>query len=173
MAEVFIALGSNIHPAENIKKALRRLSEEMRIRRISTIYCTEPEGNPEQPLYLNCVLEAESKSSPEEIKFRILRPIEKEMGRVRSNEKYASRTIDLDLIAYDDLVVTTEELVLPDPLIAVRPFLAIPLAEIAPDFVLTGKNVSIKKIASTMGTDGMKALYEYTDLIRKEIIHGY
>jgi 2-amino-4-hydroxy-6-hydroxymethyldihydropteridine diphosphokinase len=173
MARIFIALGSNIRPAENIKKAVRRVSEKMRINSISTVYCTEPEGRPEQPLYYNCVLEAESDSSPEEIKFHILRPIESQMGRARSDDKDAPRTIDLDLIAYDDLVLRSELLTLPDPLIAVRPFLAIPLAEIAPDFVVSDRNLPIKEIASTMATGRMKGLYEYTDILRMEISHGY
>jgi 2-amino-4-hydroxy-6-hydroxymethyldihydropteridine diphosphokinase len=173
MARIFIALGSNIRPAENIKKAVRRVSEKMRINSISTVYCTEPEGRPEQPLYYNCVLEAESDLSPEEIKFHILRPIESQMGRARSDDKDAPRTIDLDLIAYDDLVLRSELLTLPDPLIAVRPFLAIPLAEIAPDFVVSDRNLPIKEIASTMATGRMKGLYEYTDILRMEISHGY
>jgi 2-amino-4-hydroxy-6-hydroxymethyldihydropteridine diphosphokinase len=173
MARIFIALGSNIRPAENIKKAVRRVSEKMRINSISTVYCTEPEGRPEQPLYYNCVLEAESDLSPEEIKFHILRPIESQMGRARSDDKDAPRTIDLDLIAYDDLVLRSELLTLPDPLIALRPFLAIPLAEIAPDFVVSDRNLPIKEIASTMATGRMKGLYEYTDILRMEISHGY
>ncbi len=173
MSRVFLSLGSNIRPAENIRKALRKLSKKMAINAISTVYCTEPEGRPEQPLYFNCVLEAECGSSPYEIKFHILRPIEKEMGRVRSHNKYAARTIDLDLIAYDDLVLKTEELTVPDPLITVRPFIAIPLAEVAPDFVVPDTKMPIQEIVSTLAANRMKALHEYTEFIRKEISHGY
>ncbi len=172
MARAFISLGSNIQPAKNIRKAIRKLSESLRINAISTVYCTEPEGRPEQPLYFNCVLTVECELAPHDIKLHILRQIEKDMGRTRSSDKYAARSIDLDLIAYDDISLETGELTLPDPLIAVRPFLAIPLAEIAPDFVLPDKGIPMKEIASAMAAGKMKALPEYTDLIRKEIRHG-
>ncbi len=173
MARAFISLGSNIHPAENIRKAVRKLSREMLINDISTVYCTEPEGRPEQPPYFNCVLDVECSLPPEDLKFRILRPIEEGMGRIRSTDKYAPRMIDIDLIAYDGLVIEAGELELPDPLIAVRPFLAIPLSEVAPEFIMPDTGMPITQLASQFRTHKMKALPGYTALIRKEIFHEH
>jgi len=85
------------------------------------------------------VVEIETNFSPEELKYKVLRKIEKDLGRRRSRDKYASRTIDLDLILYDELIVKGDNFTLPDPQIAKRPYLAIPLYELNPALVLPGQ----------------------------------
>ncbi|OGC84122.1 MAG: 2-amino-4-hydroxy-6-hydroxymethyldihydropteridine diphosphokinase [candidate division Zixibacteria bacterium RBG_16_43_9] len=172
MVRAFIGVGSNINPAENVKNAIRLLSKKVNILGISTVYQTQPEGGLKQPPYYNCVVEIETKASPEELKNRVLRKIEKDLGRKRSRDKYASRTIDLDLILYDDLELKKDDFTLPDPQIASRPYLAIPLYELNPDLVLPGSDLRIKKLALNLSREGMQPLYNYTELLKKEIIDG-
>jgi 2-amino-4-hydroxy-6-hydroxymethyldihydropteridine diphosphokinase len=172
MVRAFIGVGSNIEPAENVRKALRLLASQVRIVDISNVYSTETEGRPEQPSYFNCVVEIETGLPPIELKQKVLRKVESELGRKRTKDKSAPRTIDLDLILYDDLVQNADDLILPDPQISTRPFLAIPLLELEPDLILPGINLPIKKVAAQLKPARMKPLKSYTGLLKKEILHG-
>ncbi len=167
----FIGVGSNIEPATNLRKALVELAREMRVTGISTVYETAAEERPEQPRYYNCVVEVETKAGPVELK-RLLRQTERRLGRVRTEDKYASRTIDLDILAYDALSLKTEELTLPDPEIAERPYLAAGLAELAPDLTLPDIDGTPAEMAKRLPTHGMQALDEYTTALRREALHG-
>jgi 2-amino-4-hydroxy-6-hydroxymethyldihydropteridine diphosphokinase len=171
MVRAFISVGSNIEPENNLRNAIVRLSSTVRIRAISTVYRTEPVGPPGQPSYYNCVLEIETDLAPRDLKFRLLRRIENELGRTRGLDKFAARTIDLDLILYDDLVMITEDLTLPDPDIPRRPFLAVPLQELAPGLVLPGSGMHISAIVSAQLRMDMMPLENYTEHIRKELLH--
>ncbi len=172
MARAFVSIGSNIDPGENVRKAVRLLARQVRVLGISTVYLTEPVERPEQTPYYNCVLEIETALSPLELKRKVLRRIEEQLGRKRSEDKFAARTIDLDLILYDDLVLKTEGLTLPDPEITGRPFLAVPLHELAPELVLPGSRVPIADIAAGMKRNTMKPLAAYTDMLRGEVRNG-
>ena len=171
MARAFVGIGSNIDPAGNVEKAIFLLSAAVQLRGISTVYLSEAVGRPGQPLYYNCVVEFETDVPPVELKQRVLRRIEKELGRVRSTDRSAARTIDLDLILYDRLVMTTEGLTLPDPDIVKRPFLAIPLLELAPDLQLPGSGLRINEIAAALPQDAMKPLQDYTTRLRRGTLH--
>ena len=116
-------------------------------------------------------MEIETDLAPRELKFQVLRRIESELGRTRGSDKFAARTIDLDLILYDELVMTTEDLTLPDPDILRRPFLAIPLHELAPGLVLPGSGLRISETAAALPRTRMKPLEDYTERLRKEILH--
>ncbi len=169
MVKAFIAIGSNIEPAENVAQALRLLASYVRVTRISTIYLSPAESRPEQPPYYNCVAAIETAMPPREIKHSVLRPIEDTLGRVRSDDKYAARTIDLDLIAYGDLAIETGDCVLPDSQIGERAFLAVPLYEVAPDWVLPTSGVSIAATAARLAECELKPLDAYTAAIRGEL----
>jgi 2-amino-4-hydroxy-6-hydroxymethyldihydropteridine diphosphokinase len=168
MARAFIGIGSNIEPERNVRAAVRSLAQQARVVGISTVYCTAALDRPEQPHYFNCVVEIETEAPPAEVKHGILRPIENGLGRKRSGDKHAPRTIDLDLILYGDLAMDAEDIRLPDPEILERPFLAIPLFELAPDLVLAGYDLPIGEIAARLPQDGMRALEDYTRLLREE-----
>jgi 2-amino-4-hydroxy-6-hydroxymethyldihydropteridine diphosphokinase len=171
MTRAFVGIGSNIDPEVNVRSAIFRMMETARVKAISMVYRTEPVGPPGQPPYYNCVVEIETDLAPRDLKFRLLRRIESELGRTRSTDRFAARTIDLDLVLYDDLVMTTEDLSLPDPDILVRPFLAIPLQELAPGLVLPGSGLHISEVVLAQPRTGMAPLENYTELIRKEILH--
>ena len=171
MARAFVSVGSNIDPEKNVHASLRLLKEKVFIRAISKIYRTDPIGPPGQPFFYNCVVEIETRLSALDLKLTILRAIETELGRIRTADKYAARIIDLDLILYNDHVITTEDLTLPDPEIARRPFLAIPLQELAPGLVLPGSGQSIDDAAKALAGSDMQVLEQYTEQLRKEIPH--
>lgn len=99
----------------------------------STLYETAPWGVTDQPAFLNQVLVVETTLGPEEVLVQT-QAIEYELGRVR-HEHWGARTIDIDLLYYDQLIWQTPTLTLPHPLLHQRRFTLVPLAEIAPDFI--------------------------------------
>jgi 2-amino-4-hydroxy-6-hydroxymethyldihydropteridine diphosphokinase len=171
MARAFVGVGSNIDPKENVRRALRLLARDMRVSGVSTVYETEPEGRPDQPRYYNCVVEIETAAPPAELK-RALRKIEERLGRVRTTDRYASRTIDLDLVAYDEVSLQSPDLTLPDPDVASRVYLAAGLAELAPELLLPGISETAAKVAKNLPRRGMRALDEYTASLRREVAHA-
>src|SRR5512140_3137559 len=176
MARVFIGVGSNISPAENVSRAVRSVAEDFPVAGISTVYRTPAEGRPEQPDYYNCVIEIDTEVPPLELKRR-LRSIEETFGRRRSADKYAARPIDLDVIMYDDLVLQTGDLTLPDPDIMSRPYLAAGLAELAPALILRlpGSEMTIEQIRNQISPPAsakMIGLIEYTEALRHDVLGG-
>jgi 2-amino-4-hydroxy-6-hydroxymethyldihydropteridine diphosphokinase len=171
MARAFISIGSNIDPESNVRDALLRLRSTARVKAVSTVYRTKPVGPPGQASFYNCVVEIETDIAPRDLKFGLLHRIERELGRTRGSDKFAARTIDLDLILYDDLVVTGEDLTLPAPDIAHRSFLAVPLHELDPELVLPGSGLRIGEAVVAQPRTGMLPLENYTERIRKELFH--
>lgn len=172
MPRAFIGMGSNIEPERNMREALRLLSAAVRVLGISTVYRTEPIGRPGQACYYNCVVQVETHASPQELKRTVLRAIEDRLGRVRGNDKYASRTIDLDLLLYGDLILHEGGLELPDPDILVRPFLAKALFELMYDLVLPGSGIPISDVARRLNDPAPQPLDSYTALLKGELNHG-
>ncbi len=135
MAIVYIALGSNLgRRDQNIHEALSLLEKNsIKISKCSTTIETEPVDGPPQGKFLNAVVEGETLLSPYEL-LRVLQSIEHELGRVRTT-KNGPRTIDLDILLYDQLTLTTDELTIPHPRMLTRNFVMMPLNEIAPAVV--------------------------------------
>jgi 2-amino-4-hydroxy-6-hydroxymethyldihydropteridine diphosphokinase len=131
MAEVYVALGSNVgDTASHLREAVARIAKWLTIERVSSAYRTEPVGLRDQPFFLNAVLRARSELPPRDVLARLGR-IEEDMGRQRDVPN-GPRTIDLDLLLYDDVVVDEPPgLVVPHPRLASRRFVLVPLAEIA------------------------------------------
>jgi len=163
MMQAYVSVGSNIAPEENVITAIKLLADRVPVTAVSTVYLTEPLGPGNQAPYYNCVIAVETELAPMDFKRLVLREIESKLGRVRTSDKFAARTIDLDLILYDDFVMTGDELTLPDPQILQRPFLAAPLAELAPDLVLPGSGEPVAAVATRM-------LLSYTERLKKEIL---
>jgi 2-amino-4-hydroxy-6-hydroxymethyldihydropteridine diphosphokinase len=167
----FVSVGSNVYPEENVGHALHLLAREARVVGLSTVYQTEAEGQPEQPPYYNCVVEIETTLSPLALKHAVLRRIEDALGRERSTDKYAPRTIDLDLVVYGDISLQNDDLILPDPQALRRPFVAIPLRELAPGRVLPGAALPIGQAVADLLPAGMQPLDGYTERLRRGL-HG-
>ncbi len=167
MVRAFVAIGSNIDPAGNVHRALLLLSQHVRVAKLSTVYQTRAEGRPEQEDFYNCVVEIATDLPPLELKFNVLRLIESDLKRQRTGDKYAPRTIDLDLILYGDLILSTSELVLPDPDILRRFFIAGSLAELAPDLIVPGSEARAAEIAARLPRGEAEPLASYTAQLRR------
>ncbi len=172
MPRAFIAIGSNIEPEKNVREGLRRLSRRLRIRAVSTFYRSPPLGRPEQEPFINGVVEVETDVPPQQLKYGVLRAVESEMGRLRTADKYAPRTLDLDILLYDARMICSPDLTVPDPEIVSRPFLAVPLAELAPEVVLPADGRALRAIADRFADHGMERLATYTEELRREITNG-
>ena len=172
MARAFIAIGSNIEPERNVREGLRRLGRRVRIRAVSSFYRAEPLGRPEQPAFINGVVEIEADVPPRQLKYAVLRAVESEMGRLRTADKYAPRTLDLDILLYEDQMICSPELTVPDPEITSRPFLAVPLAELAPEVALPGDGRRLREIAGQFANHTMERLATYTEKLRRELANG-
>jgi 2-amino-4-hydroxy-6-hydroxymethyldihydropteridine diphosphokinase len=170
--KAFISVGSNIEPEDNVKRAIRLLVSKVRVTGVSTVYLTPPIDRPDQDWYYNCVIKIETDYSPGDLRYKVLRPIEDALGRVRTADKYESRPIDLDLIIYDDLVLQSEEITLPDPLILKRPFLAEGIYELTPDLEIPGANLTVFQLVTSFGKVQMIPLRGYSDIIKGEISHA-
>ena len=141
MITVYIALGSNLgEREENLRTAILHFPDVgIRIKRVSSVYETEPVDFLDQDWFLNACALAWTSLAPEALLER-LKALEVELGRV-SGERWGPRLIDIDLIAYDDIALKTERLTLPHPELFNRAFVLVPLAEIAPDLVIAGVRV--------------------------------
>lgn len=147
---VFIAIGSNLLDREkNIEEAISNLKKEgIDIVAISSIIETEPYGFTDQPKFLNCVVKAKTTKTPKEL-LKTLLLIEAKLGRVRK-EKWGPRTIDLDILFYDDIIIDEEDLKIPHYDIQNRLFVLKPLSEIAGDFIHPAFKVSINELLNNL-----------------------
>jgi 2-amino-4-hydroxy-6-hydroxymethyldihydropteridine diphosphokinase len=128
----YIGLGSNVgdKPA-NCRRALELLSRAGRVLRCSSFYRTEPVGYEKQDEFINAVVEIETELAPEAL-LSVCHAIEDELGRSRTM-RWGPRTIDLDLLLYNDQTISTPEFTVPHPFLAERAFVLVPLCEIAPE----------------------------------------
>lgn len=138
MARAYVAVGSNIDPAEHVPLGLHLLHERAPVQAVSPFYETEPIDRPEQEAYWNGVAVVQAHGDPVGFHNGTLREIEAACGRVRGEDPYAARELDLDLLLWDEVVLDEAGLVLPDPQILERAFLARCLLDLDPDIVLPG-----------------------------------
>ena len=132
---IFLSLGSNQGDSQKIlPEAIRMIgSQAGTVVKVSSVYRTAAWGKADQPDFLNQVIQVQSSLMPAELMDAML-GIEQSLGRHRT-EKWAPRTIDIDLLFYGDNVTTSPSLTLPHPHLQNRNFVLIPLDEIAPDFI--------------------------------------
>ncbi|HEY5069541.1 MAG TPA: 2-amino-4-hydroxy-6-hydroxymethyldihydropteridine diphosphokinase [Candidatus Acidoferrum sp.] len=130
---VFLSLGSNVGDREkNLRTAIAALPElGVKLKKVSSIYETEPVDLLEQPWFLNCVVEGETTVQPATL-LRELRELERQMGSKKLVPR-GPRLIDLDILVYGERTIDSPELQVPHPRMHLRRFVLAPLAEIAPD----------------------------------------
>jgi len=130
----YLSLGSNVGDREaHLRNALARLGAAGRVAAASSFYETEPVEFTRQPWFLNSAVALETSQTPRQLMTTILQ-IEQEMGRRRVQKK-GPRSIDIDILLFDDMILDSTELTIPHPAMHQRRFVLEPLAEIAPDAV--------------------------------------
>lgn len=135
---VYIGLGSNLqHPCQQLQQALLALKQLPTTQLIShsSLYRSPPLGPADQPDYINAVAILSTELTPHALLF-LLQAIETQQGRVRNGIRWGPRTLDLDILLYDNLCFTDSRLTLPHPGLYERAFVLYPLYECAPDLVL-------------------------------------
>jgi len=156
MAEVFIGIGSNLDDkCGNCSRALDALAAKREITLLlaSSLYDTEPYGDIEQDWFVNSVAKVETELNPFDL-LKLLKTIESDFGRTR-NIKGGPRTLDLDMLFYDNLVLSQDQLTIPHPLCHERAFVLIPLMEIAPHFIHPVLKMSVIKLLNALNDGKM------------------
>ncbi len=146
--KIYLSLGSNIGDREaNIAGAITILSNynENKNLRSASFYNTEPLFNTEQPEFLNTVIELNTTFTAFEF-LDETKSVEKLLGRSEKREKNAPRTIDIDILTFGDSFIETEELTIPHPGIPYRKFVLVPFYELAPEYMISGWNVSVDEL---------------------------
>jgi 2-amino-4-hydroxy-6-hydroxymethyldihydropteridine diphosphokinase len=145
MPDVVLALGANVGDTRaNLDRAITLLCDGdlVRLRARSSDYQTPPWGLEQQPEFVNLCLIVETALTPAALLERI-QQVERALGRDRAHEvRWGPRPIDIDIIAYDDLVVDEPGLTLPHPHLFERAFVLVPLGEIAPDHIIAGTRIN-------------------------------
>lgn len=157
MATVYIALGSNVGDRlENLRRAVESLALDLDQLQASPVYETDPVGYDDQERFLNAVVRGETDLSPHRLLERV-QEIETQLGRERPFPN-APRTIDLDILLYDDRILDSSDLTIPHPRLHERLFVLIPLADVAPEAAhpVLGKSIN----------DLLRALGKPTDIAR-------
>jgi 2-amino-4-hydroxy-6-hydroxymethyldihydropteridine diphosphokinase len=144
MAEALVALGGNVGDVRaTLERAIAAFCDGERVRLLarSSDYRTPPWGVEDQPAFVNLCIAVETALSPRMLLERA-QAVERMLGRERAKERrWGPRSIDIDLIAYDDLTVDEADLKLPHPRLFERAFVLVPLAEIAPERAIAGIRV--------------------------------
>jgi 2-amino-4-hydroxy-6-hydroxymethyldihydropteridine diphosphokinase len=158
---VFIGSGSNLGDRLNaLCTASGLLAPDIRVLKASQVYETPPWGYEDQPMFLNQVLRTETELDPPAL-LQHLKRIEIKMGRT-ATFNYGPRVIDLDILFYDDLIYSADNLQIPHPLAAERAFVLIPMREIAPEFMHPALGKTISELALAVDASGVK-VYEESD----------
>jgi len=159
MASVLIALGGNVGDARTtFTKAIANICgmTQAALTARSSDYRTPPWGDEQQEPFINACIEIETSLDPHALLFT-LHKIEKKFGRDRAQERHwGPRTLDLDIIAYDDVQLNKPELTLPHPRLFERAFVLVPLAEIVPDRLIAGQTP--RQALARLSADGIERL---------------
>jgi 2-amino-4-hydroxy-6-hydroxymethyldihydropteridine diphosphokinase len=159
VAHALIALGGNVGDVRaTFQKAIANICgmTQAALLARSSDYATPPWGEEQQANFINACIEIDTSLDPHALLFTLHR-IETKFGRDRANERrWGPRTLDLDLIAYDEVSLQKPELTLPHPRLFERAFVLVPLAEIAPNRVIAGRSVA--SALAQLSTQGIERL---------------
>lgn len=159
MSRIYFGLGSNLGDKyANLRHAVDELRNFATITAVSSVYSTEPWGDADQPAFLNICVAAVSSLSPHELLAHI-KKVERELGRTPARH-WGPRLIDIDILFYDDLILSDEILTIPHPYIADRSFVLAPLADIIPDFHHPQTGLSVQEMLDKAGFSGIERLFE-------------
>ena len=151
-----IAMGSNIEPESNLPRAVQLLSERTELVEVSPVYETAPVGKEDQANFLNAAVVLRTPHSAAVLKREVLSQIEQTLGRVRTEDKNAPRTLDLDIALFDYQTLEVGSRHIPDPDLLEYAHLAVPLADVAPFYVHPETGQALREIADSLPRVGMK-----------------
>lgn len=150
---IYLAMGTNLGDRRaNLLAALGALERHITIQQVSSLYETEPAYVTDQPRFLNAVLRGSTALAPHDL-LAALKEIEGALGRV-AGVRFGPRQIDIDILVYGAAQQSDDRLTIPHPRLAERPFVLVPLAEIAPDLVPPGYAESIGALAARVRGHG-------------------
>jgi 2-amino-4-hydroxy-6-hydroxymethyldihydropteridine diphosphokinase len=159
MAEALLALGGNLGDVRaTLTRAIAMLCERSDIRLLarSSDYLTPPWGVEDQPQFVNLCIAVDTTLTPHALLARA-QAVERAFGRDRAHEqRWGPRTLDIDILAYDDLVLSDPDLTLPHPHLHERAFVLMPLAEIVPTRIIAG--VRVNDALARVDNTGIKKL---------------
>ncbi len=141
MHQAYVMLGSNIDPVENTRRAIEMLAKRVQLLAVSTCWETHSIGY-DGPNFINAAVWIGVDLGQEELKQRVLGVIEQALGRTRTANKNAPRTIDLDIVIFDDQVV--------DPNLWQQAHIAAPMAELLPELPNPGTGRMLKDVAEEL-----------------------
>ena len=151
---VYLALGSNLGDRhENMRQAVAALSPQVDIKAKSHIYETDPWGYEDQPKFLNMAVRGLTYLEPEQL-LKHLKRLETALGRQMTFAN-GPRSIDIDILFFDDLILDTPVLTLPHPRLHERGFVLLPLMDIGPDLVHPLLKKSIRELTASSNLDGI------------------
>ncbi|MFO7851256.1 MAG: 2-amino-4-hydroxy-6-hydroxymethyldihydropteridine diphosphokinase [Bacteroidota bacterium] len=147
MAKVYLGLGSNIGERyENLAEARKRLTGlSFEILSVSPVYISEPWGFKSNNDFYNQVIEVKTDVDPYDL-LDIIQETENKMGRERRIKGYSDRIIDIDILFYDNKIISSKPLIIPHPLLHKRMFVLQPMADIAPEFIHPVFNKTIEEL---------------------------
>jgi len=157
----YIGLGSNLDdPAAQVRRALDALVRlpDSRLHSHSSLYHSAPLGPADQPDYVNAVAALDTDLDAHAL-LHALQAIETAQGRVRGDQRWGPRTLDLDLLLYGDAVIDDAELTVPHPGLPVRAFVLYPLMEIVPGLTVPGRG-SLQELVARCPRDGLARLVD-------------
>ena len=151
MHQAFLALGSNIQPEYHLPHAVRILAETETVIGRSSVWQSAPVGDTNQADFLNAAVLLKTARGAAGICLELIPAIEQRLNRVRDPQnKNGPRTIDIDLVLFDEEQLQIEHRIVPDPEISERVFLAVPLAELAPRYCVPGVERELAQIAAEL-----------------------
>jgi 2-amino-4-hydroxy-6-hydroxymethyldihydropteridine diphosphokinase len=143
----YLSLGSNIDPERNLPAAVLRLNEFGRVTATSSVWQTAPVGMTDQADFLNAAVLLETPLSARALREQAIARIERDLKRVRTENKNGPRTIDIDIVLFNRETLSLGQRHIPDPELLERPFVAIPMAEFAPQYVHPETGQTLQEIA--------------------------
>ena len=139
--EAYLSIGSNIEPELHLPQAIRKLREVGEVRAISSAWESHAVGS-NGPNFLNACVLFIAPLKAHELKEQVIHPVESALGRVRSADKYAPRTMDIDIVLFDGETINAD--------VWAKAFVVVPLAGLLPDFHYPPNNEKLSKVAEDM-----------------------
>ena len=159
LGNAIILLGSNIEPAINIRTGALKLAQHFSVKQSSSVWIT-PAAGISGPDFYNAAVVCSTDMTAEAVKFSVLRPIEEQMGRVRTSDKFAPRTMDLDVIILNGIVLESR--------LWDTSFILLPVAELIPDWQSPLSQKTLKVLAEEILPDsGARRLPDFPLFVAK------